>query len=217
MKMMFIIPVLLLSAGVKAQENALETYINTAFSNNQGLTSQQLQLEQSLYALKEAHALFLPNVSFGASYSVADGGRTIDLPLGDLLNPVYQSLNQLTGSTKFPNLQNKSVLLTPDDYYDARFRTTLPLINAEIYYNEKIKKETISGNRAAVNVYKRELVKEIKTAYYRYYQADKAIEIYNNALHLVNENIRVNQSLLKNGMRNSTALTRSETEKQKIE
>ncbi len=33
----------------------------------------------------------------------------------------------------------------------------------------------------------------------------------------MNENIRVNQSLLKNGMRNSTALTRSETEKQKIE
>jgi len=217
MKMLFITPLLLLSFTIKAQENALETYINTAFSNNQGLTGQQLQLEKSLYALKEAHALFLPNISFGASYSKADGGRTIDLPLGDLLNPVYQSLNQLTGSTKFPNLQNKSVLLSPNDYYDARFRTTLPLINAEIYYNEKIKKENISLNRAAVNVYKRELVKEIKTAYYRYYQADKAIEIYDNALHLVNENIRVNQSLLKNGMRNSTALTRSETEKQKIE
>ena len=67
-----------------------------------------------LYALKEAHALFLPNVSFGASYSKADGGRTIDLPLGDLLNPVYKSLNQLTGSTKFPNLQNKSVLLNSE-------------------------------------------------------------------------------------------------------
>ncbi|MEJ0082397.1 MAG: TolC family protein [Puia sp.] len=148
MKMLFIIPLLLLvSAGTKAQKNVLESYIQTAFSNNQGLTGQQLQLEKSLYALKEAHALFLPNVSFGASYTKADGGRTIDLPLGDLLNPVYQSLNQLTGSTKFPNLQNKSVLLTPDDYYDARFRTTLPLINAELYYNEKIKKETISGNR----------------------------------------------------------------------
>jgi len=217
MKMLFIIPLLLVGLGMKAQENSLETYINTAFSNNQGLTGQQLQLEKSLYALKEAHALFLPNISFGASYSKADGGRTIDLPLGDLLNPVYQSLNQLTGSTKFPSLQNKSVLLSPNDYYDARFRTTLPLINAEIYYNEKIKKETISLNRAAVNVYKRELVKEIKTAYYRFYQANKAIEIYNNALHLVNENIRVNQSLLNNGMRNSTALTRSETEKQKIE
>jgi len=217
MKMLFIMPLLLVSFGIKAQENALETYINTAFANNQGLTGQQLQLEKSLYALKEARALFLPNISFGASYSKADGGRTIDLPLGDLLNPVYKSLNQLTGSTKFADLQNKSVLLAPNDYYDARFRTTLPLVNAEIYYNEKIKNETISRNRAAVNVYKRELVKEIKTAYYRYYQADKAIEIYNNALLLVNENIRVNQSLLKNGMRNGTALTRSETEKQKIE
>ena len=90
-------------------------------------------------------------------------------------------------------------------------------MNAERYYNENIKKETISRNRAAVNVYKRELVKELKTAYYRYYQAEKAIGIYTNAMQLVNENIRVNQSLLKNGMRNSTALTRSETEKQKIE
>ena len=125
--------------------------------------------------MKEARALFLPNVSFGASLFTK---QTVAAPStfrsGDLLNPVYKSLNQLTGSTKFPNLQNKSVLLTPDDYYDARFRTTLPLVNAEIYYNEKIKKETISSNRAAVNVYKRELVKEIKTAYYRYYQADKA-------------------------------------------
>ena len=95
MKMLLIIPLLLSSLMTPAQENALESYINTAFVNNQGLTGQQLQLEQSLYALKEAHALFLPNVSFGASYSKAEGGRTIDLPLGDLLNPVYKSLNQL--------------------------------------------------------------------------------------------------------------------------
>jgi outer membrane protein TolC len=126
-------------------------------------------------------------------------------------------LNQLTHSTAFPNLQNQSILLNPDNYYDAHFRTSLSLINSEIYYNEKIKNENISGQKAAVNVYKREIVKDIKTAYYKYYQAVKAEEIYNNALTLVNENIRVNQSMVKNGMRNTTALTRSETEKQKIE
>jgi hypothetical protein len=53
--------------------------------------------------------LYLPNISFGASYSLSDGSRTIDLPLGDLLNPVYKSLNQLTSSTAFPKLQNQSV------------------------------------------------------------------------------------------------------------
>jgi len=217
MKLLFIPLLLLMTPQLKAQESILENYISEAFKNNQGLQGQQLQLEKSMYALKEARALFLPNISFGASYSKADGGRTIDLPIGDLFNPVYKSLNQLTNSTAFPNLQNQSILLNPDNYYDARFRTSLSLINSEIYYNEKIKNENISQQKAAVNVYKRELVKDIKTAYYKYYQAVKAEEIYNNALTLVSENIRVNQSLLKNGMRNSTALTRSETEKQKIE
>ena len=218
MKRLFI-PLLLsllsLTGQVNGQQSMLENYIGEAFKNNQGLQGQQLQLEKSMYALKEARAYFLPDVSFGASYSKADGGRTIDLPIGDLFNPVYKSLNQLTNSTAFPNLQNQSILLNPDNYYDAHFRTTLSLINSEIYYNEKIKNENISQQKAAVNVYKRELVKEIKTAYYKYYQAVKAEEIYNNALTLVNENIRVNQSMVKNGMRNTTALTRSETRKNK--
>lgn len=217
MKLLFISLLIIMTAPARAQESMLENYIREAFKNNQGLQGQQLQLEKSMYALKEARALFLPNISFGASYSKADGGRTIDLPIGDLFNPVYKSLNQLTNSSSFPALQNQSILLNPDNYYDARFRTTLSLINSEIYYNEKIKNENISQQKAAVNVYKRELVKEIKTAFYKYFQTVKAEEIYNNALTLVNENIRVNQSLLKNGMRNGTALTRSETEKQKIE
>jgi outer membrane protein TolC len=217
MKRLFIPLLLLMAAPVRSQQNMLENYIREAFKNNQGLQGQQLQMEKSMFALKEAHAQFLPDISFGATYSKAEGGRTIDLPIGDLFNPVYKSLNQLTNSNSFPHLQNQSILLNPDNYYDARFRTTLSLINSEIYFNEKIKNENISHQKAAVNVYKRELVKEIKTAYYKYYQTVKAEEIYDNALTLVNENIRVNESLLKNGMRNSTALTRSETEKQKIE
>src|SRR4249920_3125029 len=161
MKILFIPLLILLSSSLRAQESNLDKYIGEAFKNNQGLQGQQLQLDKSMIALKEARALFLPNISFGASYSKADGGRTIDLPIGDLFNPVYKSLNQLTNSNAFPNLKNQSILLNPDNYYDARFRTTLPLINAEIYYNEKIKNENISQQKAAVNVYKRELVKEI--------------------------------------------------------
>jgi outer membrane protein TolC len=124
-----LISVLSLAGRVNGQQSTLENYINEAFKNNQGLQGQQLQLEKSMFALKEARALFLPDISFGASYSRADGGRSIDLPIGDLFNPVYKSLNQLTNSTAFPNLQNQSILLNPDNYYDARVRTTLSLIN----------------------------------------------------------------------------------------
>ncbi len=200
----------------KAQSSTLDAYIQEAFSNNNGLKQQQLQWQKSLFALKEARSLFYPNVSVLGSYNKADGGRTIDLPIGDLFNPVYSTLNQITASNSFPTLKNESILLNPDNFYDAKFRTVLPLVDAEIYYNKKIKKVMISQQQAAVNVYKRELVKEVKYAYYQYYQASKAIDIYNNSLQLVTENIRVNESLLRNGVRNSTALTRAETEKQKI-
>ena len=214
----FIISALLLMSGnVMAQENVLDQYIREAFKNNEGLHQQQFQLEKTLYALKEARSLFLPNISLQGSYLKSDGGRTIDLPVGDLLNPLYSSLNQLTQTSSFPQIKNESVQLNPDNYYDAKFHTTLPLINAEIYYNNKIKKQLMTRQQAAINVYKRELVKNIKDAYYQYYQAGKAIDIYKNSLSLVNENIRINESLLRNGVRNGTALTRSQTEKQKIE
>lgn len=204
-----------LSNRLSAQ-TVLDNYIQEAFKSNQGLQQQNIQLEKSLNALKEARSLFLPNISLLGSYTRAAGGRTIDLPIGDLFNPVYTTLNQLTKTNSFPQIENVSVLLNPDNFYDAKLRTALPLVNAEIYYNQKIKKELITQQQAAVNVYKRELVKNIKTAYYQYYQAEQAIAIYRSALGLVNENIRVNESLLRNGVRNGTALTRSEAEREKI-
>jgi outer membrane protein TolC len=208
---------LVLFGGKSKAQTALDSYIQEAFSNNDGIKQQRLQLDKSVDALREARSLFLPNVSLLAAYTKANGGRTIDLPIGDLLNPVYTTLNQLTATNSFPEIKNASILLNPDNYYDAKFRTSLPLINAEIYYNKQIKKVLITQQQAVINVYKRELVKSIKNAYYQYYQAGKAVDIYKNSLTLVNENIRINQSLLNNGVRNSTALTRSQTEKQKTD
>lgn len=202
---------------LSAQQAVIDNYIREAFANNDGIKQQQVQLEKAMYKLSEARSLFLPGVSLLGTYTRANGGRTIDLPIGDLLNPVYSTLNQLTASNNFPQIKNASILLNPDNFYDAKFRTTLPLINAEIYYNKQIRKELITQQQAAVNVYKRELVRNVKSAYYMYYQAGKAVEIYRNSLTLVNENIRINQSLVNNGVRNTTALTRSQSEKQKIE
>ncbi|MFY0255045.1 TolC family protein [Chitinophaga sp. 30R24] len=200
-----------------AQDNVLDQYIQYAFSSNKGLKDQHFQLTKSVMALQEAKSLFGPNVAFLGNYTKSHGGRTIDFPIGDIMNPVYSSLNQLTNSHNFTSLNNVNVQLNPDNFYDAKLRASLPLINAEIYYNQKIKKEQINQQQAAVNVYKRELVKNIKTAYYQYYQAAEAVDIYNNALALINENIRINESMVRNGIRNNTALYRARTEKEKTD
>lgn len=201
--------------GAHAQSQ-LDSYIAEALKNNDGVKQQQFQLEKSMLALQEAKTLFLPSASLQASYTKAAGGRTIDLPIGDLLNPAYSTLNELTHTNNFPTLKNQSFLLNPDNFYDAKVRTSMPLINAEVRYNKLIKKESISLYKASVNVYKRALVKDVKEAYFRYFQAVQAVKIYQDALVLVEKNIKTNESLLKNGVRNNTALTRAQTEKQRI-
>ncbi|MBB6273680.1 outer membrane protein TolC [Pedobacter cryoconitis] len=197
------------------QNRQLDDYISLAFAQNQGLKQQNFDLERSMFALKEAKSMYMPTVSMLGSYTKSAGGRTIDVPVGDLVNPIYTALNQLTSSSKFPQVANQSFLLNPDNFYDVKLRTSLPLINAEIRYNKLIKQKLISSQQAAVNVYKRALVKDIKTAYYNYFQALQGIEAYRSAELLINENIRVNTSLLRNGVRNGTALLRAQTELEK--
>ena len=214
----FILIMLIISTAASpavAQNGSLEGYIQAAFKNNQALQQRNFQLEKSIYALEEARGMFLPQVSLLGSYTKSSGGRTIDVPIGDLMNPVYATLNELTGSQKFQSVSNQSIQLSPDNFYDAKVRTSLPLINTEIWYAKQIRQEDITRQQAAVNAYKRQLVKDIKSAYYRYFQAARSVDIYQNALELVQENIRVNESLLKNGVRNSTALTRAKTEQQR--
>lgn len=207
---------LLLCVGSAYAQTHLEQYINTGLSNNETIRQQQFLLDKSLWALKEAKSLFLPNVEFNGSYTLAGGGRTVDIPVGDLMNPVYKTLNQLTGSNNFPQIQNQSVLLNPNNFYDVKLHTTFPVINAEIAYNKKIKTQQYDLQKIEIAIYKRELAKEIKIAYYNYLQVTTAIGIYENALALVKENERINTSLFNNQKVNRTAVARSNNEVIKI-
>jgi outer membrane protein TolC len=207
-----LIALLLFRAIGAYSQSSLDSYIKTALNNNETVKQQQFLLTKSLYALKEAKSLFLPSVGFIGTYTIAEGGRTVDIPVGDLVNPVYETLNQLTGTNNFPQLQNQSILLNPNNFYDAKIRTTYPILNAEIEYNRKIKTQQYSLQQIEINLYKRELVKEVKNAYYKYLQACEAVTIYETALSLVEENLRVNTSLFNNQKVNRTAVVRSNNE-----
>lgn len=198
----------------------LDSYIKQGLENNLALQQQELNLEKSLQALKEANGLFYPSVGVEAQYFLAQGGRSIDLPVGDMLNRVYSSLNQILESMgqpgEFPQINNETIEFLPNDYHDTKVRVIMPLINTEIYYNRKIKKEIISASQAGVNVYKRELIKEIKIAYFRYLQSIKVVDAYRSALDLVNEALRVNKKLVENQMAGLEKVYRMEAEQSKV-
>lgn len=198
-------------------QSKLDNYIQIGLTTNEVIKQHNFDINKSVYALKESRSLFYPTVSLNANYTKAEGGRTIDIPMGDLLNPVYNTLNQITNSNAFPTLQNQSVLINPDNFYDAKIHTTMPLLNFEIIYNKRIKMQQSSLQKIELEIYKRELVKEIKIAYYKYLQSIEGVKIYQDALKLVKENQRVNQSLFKNDKINRTAVLRSDNEVIRIE
>ena len=193
----FLITFGLATAG-NGQESPLDEYIRIGLTSNQTLQQKQLQVEKARLALKEAKGLFLPNLTFQADYTLADGGRKIDLPVGDLLNPVYGTLNALTQSQSFPQIENVSEQFLPNNFHDTRLRMTLPVINTEIWYLQKIKKAGITENEAQLIVYRRDLVRDIKTAYFNFLKADQAVKIYYQALWLQEKNLTLTQSLIKN-------------------
>jgi outer membrane protein TolC len=203
---------MLFSYQMSEAQSQLELYIQEGLSRNESIKQHEFALHKSLSALREARTLFLPAVSFQADYFRAGGGRTIDIPVGDALNPVYTALNQITQSSGFPQIENESYLLNPDNFYDARFRTLMPLVNLEIEYNRRIMKGQMSIKQIEVALYKRELIKEIKTAYFLHQQSAQAVLIYQSALDLALENQRINKALFRNGMANRTSVIRGENE-----
>ena len=193
-------------------QSVLNTYIKAGLDSNLLLKQKTFDVTRAKLDLERAKTLFLPQANFTSQYTLASGGRSQDIPIGDLLNNVYSTLNQLTSSSKFPQVQNQSIKFLPNNFHDTKVEVAMPLYNPELKYNRSIKEEIITGTQAEINVYKRELVKNIQQAYYQYLQAGKATDIYTNALTVVNENLRVSEKLVKNNVATRDVVLKSQAQ-----
>lgn len=205
------------SAQPLADHPALQQYITEGLSNNLVLQQRTIQLDKAMLALKTANALFLPSVDASAAYQTGDGGRFIDLPIGDLLNPVYSTLNQLTSGNSFPQVENVEQSFFPFNFYDVKLHTVMPLFNSTLVYNRKIEQQKSRLSELDVQTYKRALIRDIKTAWYQYHSAAEAVKIYESVLTLAEEGERVNRSLLDNGKAVPAFLLRSQAEVENVQ
>ena len=203
---------LLFALPVFGQKSVLDEYVATAFQQNITLQQKSIQVEKAMIALKTAQSLYQPSVAFQGGYQSGEGGRSIAFPVGDLLNPVYSTLNALTKSTAFPQIKNVETNFFPRDFYDLKVQTTMPLYNKDISYNKQIQEQSLSLQREDVSLYKRELVKQIKTSYFNYLLSLGLIKVYENSLNLALEGKKVNEKLVANGKGLPAYLLRSDSE-----
>lgn len=201
----------------KGQSAFLDNYIQEGLTSNLQLQQEQLNYERAVQNLKLAQSLFLPQISANANYTLADGGRRINFPVGDLLNPVYSTLNTLTGSNAFPQIPNVNEQFLPNNFHDTKLRVIQPLFNPEIYFNYKAQKELISVQDAQKRAYENELKYNITAAYYQYLQSEESITIYIKTRELLTELLKLNQRLVANDKATKDVALNAAYELDKIE
>ncbi len=210
-KRSWILPLLCIAMHANGQ-HYLDKYVAEGLRNNEVVQQKNIALEKALLSLRIAKGMFMPAVNLQGAYTSGSGGRSISLPIGDMLNPVYATLNRLTDSQQFPQIENVKQNFFPRNFYDTRIRTTIPILNTDLLYNHKIRQQQVMLQEYEVKIYQRELVENIKVAYYSYLAATEVVKIYKGSLEFAEEGKRVNASLLSNGQGLPAYLLRAQSE-----
>lgn len=200
-----------------AQSSILQAYINQGIESNLSLKQENLELQKALKGIDIAKSNLFPKITFAPTYSLAAGGRRLEFPIGDLLNPVYSTLNALTKSNNFPQVENVNQLLAPNNFHDTKFAIQYPIFNADIKNNIALQKELLQTEYSKKRFLEYELKHNIEHAYYQYLASLEAIKIYENSKSVLQDLNSLNQKLLANHVILKDVVLTSEYELDKLE
>lgn len=179
-------------------------YVEEGLESNTGLTLRQLQTAQQQQAAREARGSLLPSLSLSTDYTLSEGGRSVDLPIGSLLNPVYSNLNALNrqstleGPMYDTDLENASTTFLPNNFHDTKIAARVPLFDRSLYLNYRAQRKLSEMSEVEQQVYEQDLVRDIKVTYYRYLQSLALIDSYDETLELLKEMLAINKRLVRN-------------------
>ncbi len=181
----------------------IDDYVREGLRSNLSLRAQSLEVERAEAGLDAARARYFPEAAFAARYSWSEGGRTIDLPLGDALNPAYQTLNDLLiaqgQQPQFPVVQNESIAFLREREQDTRVTLRMPLIAPAIPAAVRAQRELLGATEFGREALGRRLKRDITVGYLTWASAVRTQGIVDSSVTLLNENLRVNDSLHRNG------------------
>ena len=194
----------------------LQRLVDEGVQSNLALQQREIDVQRSRQVLREVRGGLFPDLSVQARYSRAAGGRTIDLPIGDLVNPAYQTLNDLLAArgedANFPTVENQEIQFLREREQETTLQLRQPLFAPRVWYGAQAQRHQVESEEASVDAFRRELVRDIKIAYYRVRQAERAIDILDAAEQLVAENRRTNERLYAANAVTQDAVFRAEAE-----
>jgi outer membrane protein len=192
-------------------------YVAAALGSNLALQGQDLEVERSLAALDAARARYFPEFALNARYTLADGGRQIEFPIGTLLNPAYQTLNQLLAAQgqppRFPTISDQAFAFQRAREQDTRVTLRQPLYQPAIPAAVAAQRELLGSQQFARLALARQLQRDVRVGYADYLKAQRAASIVQSAGALLEENLRVTDSLFRNGRITQDQVLRARAER----
>ncbi|HEX6570834.1 MAG TPA: TolC family protein [Steroidobacteraceae bacterium] len=214
-------PVVSAAESAVMLEDGLQLLVDEALVANLELRASTLTVRQRLAALAQARARYLPAIDFAARYSVADGGRTIDIPVGDLVNPVYETLEQLLAAQgdprQFPRVANESIELLRNPEQETRLVLTQPLYEPRLGPAVEANRAQVASAEADLAALRAQVVRDVKQAYYRWLAAEQAVTVLDATLDSARANLAANESLYRNGRVTRDLVYRAEADVLEIE
>jgi outer membrane protein len=220
----------LAAAGTAAAEPAqtpapidevLTTLVAEAEQANLELAGSEANVAARLAILDQARARFLPAVDFAMRYSQADGGREIDIPVGDLLNPVYATLNSLLEASgqpaPFAPIQNQSIPFLRDEEQQTQVTLVQPVYDARIPAAARVAGAEYDAARQGDAALRSRVRRDVQQAYLRWLGAAETRLILDASIETAEENRRVNESLHRNGKVTRDRVLRAEADLLELE
>lgn len=202
-------------------EEGLQRVVDDALAANLELRVGSATVAQRMAALDQARAHYLPALDFAARYSMAEGGRSIEIPIGDLLNPVYETLDQLLAQQgqppQFPRIRNQSIDLLRDHEQETKFVVTQPLYEPRLGPAVAANRELVARSEADLAALRARVVRDTKQAYYRWLASQQVVGVLEATREAAQANLDANQSLYRNGKITRDLVYRAEADVLEIE
>ena len=158
----------------------IDEYVDAGLRTNLSLQATTLEVDRASATLDSARARFFPVLSLEGRYTRNEGGRLITLPIG-------------------PPDQQPSFAITRPREQDTRLTLRQPLYAPAIPAAVRAQRAALSGSEYARIALARRLKRDISVGYLGWLQANKAIAIVESSRGLLQENLRVTESLFRNG------------------
>ncbi len=192
-------------APLAAQSRTLDAYVDQGLRQNLALRQQAVAADRAAAAVREARGNFLPSATLNARHTNFSGSG---VDFGAFINPVFATLNQLTGTNQFPTDVNVRLPLRQE----TTVRVAQPLFQPEILFGYRAASAARDAQDATLAAAVHAVAAEVRSAYLQHAKARRLAELRAATRALVEEQVRVLSRLLDAGRVTPDALSRARAE-----